>query len=128
MSAAPHPWRRPHRAEYRRHGRKATGADGLRGWSGFSGLPARSSARRWVTLWAARSSSVLRGAAIDLGGDTDTVAAVTGGLAGAHYGLDAILTRWTEPLHVPLPGLCGRVLRLADLLHLANCLLEEGRY
>lgn len=36
-------------------------------------------------------------AAIDLGGDTDTVAAVTGGLAGAVYGASAIPRRWTEP-------------------------------
>jgi ADP-ribosylglycohydrolase len=35
-------------------------------------------------------------AAIDLGGDTDTVTAVTGGLAGVCYGPDAIPTRWTE--------------------------------
>ncbi|WP_302185294.1 ADP-ribosylglycohydrolase family protein [Streptomyces sp. GMY02] len=55
-----------------------------------------------------------------LGGDTDTVAAVTGGLAGAYYGLDAIPARWTEPLHVPLPGFDGRVLRSADLLRLAH--------
>ncbi|EHN80387.1 ribosylglycohydrolase [Streptomyces coelicoflavus ZG0656] len=49
-------------------------------------------------------------------------------LAGAYYGLDATLARWTEPLHVPFPGSGGRVLRLADLLHLANRLLGEGRY
>lgn len=62
-------------------------------------------------------------AAIDLGGDTDTVAAVTGGLAGARYGLDAIPTRWTEPLHVPLPGYGDRVLRLPELLDLAHRLM-----
>jgi hypothetical protein len=27
---------------------------------------------------------------------------------------------WTQPLHVPLPGFNGRVLHLADLLHLAH--------
>ncbi|MFI7396315.1 ADP-ribosylglycohydrolase family protein [Streptomyces tendae] len=81
-------------------------------------------------VWALRTTTnfedALR-AAIDLGGDTDTVAAVTGALAGAYYGLGAIPARWTEPLPVPLPGFDGRVLRLADLLHLANRLLEEGR-
>jgi ADP-ribosylglycohydrolase len=59
-------------------------------------------------------------AAIDLGGDTDTVAAVTGGLAGAVYGADAIPERWTEPLHVPLPGFAGRVLRTAEFTDLAR--------
>ena len=38
-------------------------------------------------------------AAIDLGGDTDTVAAVTGGLAGAIHGIQAIPSRWTTYLH-----------------------------
>jgi hypothetical protein len=47
-------------------------------------------------------------------------AAVTGGLAGAYYGLDAIPARWTQPLHVPLPGFDGRVMHSADLLHLAH--------
>ncbi|MBG0824936.1 ADP-ribosylglycohydrolase family protein [Planomonospora sp. ID91781] len=78
-------------------------------------------------VWAVRTTSdfedALR-AAIDLGGDTDTVAAVTGGLAGAVYGLGAIPSRWTESLHVPLPGSGGRVLRLPDLLDLARRLLE----
>lgn len=59
-------------------------------------------------------------AAIDLGGDTDTVAAVSGGLAGAVYGLAAIPARWAEHVHVPLPGAGDRVLRLPDLLELAR--------
>lgn len=74
-------------------------------------------------VWALRTTadyeSAIR-AAIDLGGDTDTVAAVTGALAGAFYGLEAIPARWTEPLHVPLPGFGGRVLRLPELLGLAH--------
>ncbi|WP_406204373.1 ADP-ribosylglycohydrolase family protein [Streptomyces decoyicus] len=74
-------------------------------------------------VWALRTTATYEDAiraAIDLGGDTDTVAAVTGGLAGACYGLDAIPTRWTAPLHVPLPGFGGRELRLPDLLDLAH--------
>ncbi|MFD5783256.1 ADP-ribosylglycohydrolase family protein [Streptomyces sp. NPDC126933] len=74
-------------------------------------------------VWALRTTASYEDAiraAIDLGGDTDTVAAVTGGLAGAYYGLDAIPTRWTEPLHVPLPGSGGRVLQLPQLLDLAH--------
>ncbi|MGW7583669.1 ADP-ribosylglycohydrolase family protein [Kitasatospora sp. NPDC054768] len=74
-------------------------------------------------VWALRTTEgfeqALR-AAIDLGGDTDTVAAVTGGLAGARYGLAAIPERWTGPLHVELPGFGGRVLRAPELLDLAR--------
>ncbi|NBE52528.1 ADP-ribosylglycohydrolase family protein [Streptomyces boluensis] len=79
-------------------------------------------------VWALRSTrsfeDALR-AAVDLGGDTDTVAAVTGGLAGAYYGPDAIPTRWTEALHVPLPGFGGRVLRAPELRALALRLLGD---
>ncbi|WP_225631387.1 ADP-ribosylglycohydrolase family protein [Streptomyces solaniscabiei] len=76
-------------------------------------------------VWALRTTAGFEEAiraAIDLGGDTDTVAAVTGSLAGAYYGLDAIPPHWTQRLHVPLPGFDGRVLHLTDLLHLAHCL------
>ena len=59
-------------------------------------------------------------AAIDLGGDTDTVAAVTGGLAGAVYGFTAVPERWTARLHVPLPGFADRVLRTSDLANLTQ--------
>ncbi|POX43103.1 ribosylglycohydrolase [Streptomyces sp. Ru73] len=74
-------------------------------------------------VWAVRTTADYEGAvraAIDLGGDTDTVAAVTGGLAGALYGPAAIPDRWTVPLHVPLPGFGGRVLRMPELLDLAH--------
>lgn len=80
-------------------------------------------------VWAVRTTAgfehALR-AAVDLGGDTDTVAAVTGGLAGAVYGFDAIPLRWTEPLHVPIPGCDGRTLRLPDLIALAHKLSNSG--
>ncbi|MFF4185928.1 ADP-ribosylglycohydrolase family protein [Streptomyces sp. NPDC001691] len=74
-------------------------------------------------LWALRTTDSFEralGAAIDLGGDTDTVAAVTGGLAGARYGLPSVPSHWTAPLHVPMPGSGGRVLRLAELITLAR--------
>ncbi|MEW1869159.1 ADP-ribosylglycohydrolase family protein [Streptomyces caelestis] len=74
-------------------------------------------------VWAVRTTTGYEEAvraALDLGGDTDTVAAVTGGLAGAVYGVGAVPARWTEPLHVPLPGFAGRVLRVADLTVLAR--------
>ncbi|MGV9702176.1 ADP-ribosylglycohydrolase family protein [Streptomyces sp. NPDC003483] len=78
-------------------------------------------------VWALRNTDSYEGAvraAVDLGGDTDTVAAVTGGLAGAVYGADGIPGRWIEPLHVPLPGFGGRVLRSAELASLALRLTE----
>lgn len=40
------------------------------------------------------SSAVLR--AVNLGWDTDTTAIVTGGLAGTHYGLEAIPRQWRD--------------------------------
>ncbi|MFG2617617.1 ADP-ribosylglycohydrolase family protein [Streptomyces sp. NPDC048507] len=58
-------------------------------------------------VWALRTTSGFAQAvraAVDLGGDTDTVAAVTGTLAGAVYGAGAVPAHWTQPLHVPLPG------------------------
>ncbi|MGC5002938.1 ADP-ribosylglycohydrolase family protein [Streptomyces sp. DT203] len=76
-----------------------------------------------TAVWALRTTRTFEAAlaaAIDVGGDTDTVAAVAGGLAGAVHGRDAIPSRWTEPLHVPLPGYGGRVLRTAELTALAR--------
>ncbi|NUS54300.1 MAG: ADP-ribosylglycohydrolase family protein [Streptomycetaceae bacterium] len=58
-------------------------------------------------VWALRHTRTFRDAvcvAVDLGGDTDTVAAITGGLAGAVYGLDGIPADWRAAVHVPLPG------------------------
>lgn len=74
-------------------------------------------------VWALRTTDSYEDAvraAVDLGGDTDTVAAVTGGLAGAVYGVGGIPERWLEPLHVPLPGFGDRVLRAHQLADLAR--------
>lgn len=71
----------------------------------------------WPTLgsavWALRRfpdvESGLR-AVVDLGGDTDTRAAVTGGLLGAVYGIGAIPARWASVVHGSVsghPGLGG---------------------
>ncbi|MEU9850524.1 ADP-ribosylglycohydrolase family protein [Streptomyces sp. NPDC047985] len=76
-----------------------------------------------TALWALRTTRTFEealAAAVDVGGDTDTVAAVTGALAGAVHGYAAIPVRWTEPLHVPLPGYGDRVLRTAHLVALAE--------
>lgn len=78
-------------------------------------------------LWALRSTASYAaavGAAIDLGGDTDTVAAVTGALAGAVHGAAAIPDRWTRPLHIPLPGYGDTVLHAGELTALARQLVR----
>jgi len=49
--------------------------------------------------------------AVNLGGDTDTIGAVTGGLAGAYYGYEAIPERWLNKLHVK-----DELISLADQL------------
>lgn len=74
-------------------------------------------------VWALRATSGFAEAvraAVDLGGDTDTVAAVTGTLAGAAYGQAAIPGDWTVPLHVSLPGFGDRVLDADGLRELAQ--------
>ncbi|MFE7326018.1 ADP-ribosylglycohydrolase family protein [Streptomyces sp. NPDC057565] len=76
-----------------------------------------------TAVWALRTTHTFEAslaAAIDVGGDTDTVAAVTGALTGAVYGMGAIPPRWTDPLHVPLPGYGDRVLRTPELAALAR--------
>ncbi|GAA3053225.1 ADP-ribosylglycohydrolase family protein [Streptomyces roseofulvus] len=78
-------------------------------------------------VWALRTTGTFEEAlvaAVDLGGDTDTVAAVTGMLAGAVYGSGAIPERWTAALHVPLPGFGDRVLRADELRALAGALAD----
>lgn len=79
-----------------------------------------------TAVWAVRTTRTFPdalAAAIDCGGDTDTVAAVTGGLAGARYGLAAIPESWLSPLHVPLPGTTpARTYRTPDLIALADTL------
>ncbi|SEP19196.1 ADP-ribosylglycohydrolase family protein [Trujillonella endophytica] len=83
----------------------------------------------WPTLgqavWALRTgrdvAEVLR-LVIDLGGDTDTVACVAGGLAGAVHGMGGIPSRWASAVHGRVPGHGDRVWRLADLQQLAAAL------
>src|SRR4051812_21218554 len=65
----------------------------------------------WPTLgqavWALRQgrdfAEVLR-LVINLGGDTDTVACVAGGLAGAVFGMGGIPSRWASVVHGGGPG------------------------
>lgn len=53
-------------------------------------------------VWAVRSTTSFEAAvveAVDLGGDTDTVACVAGALAGALHGVDSIPERWIAKVH-----------------------------
>ena len=53
-------------------------------------------------VWAVRATSSFHDAivaAINLGGDTDTVAAIAGAIAGAVYGLQGIPVRWVTYVH-----------------------------
>ncbi|WP_164700301.1 ADP-ribosylglycohydrolase family protein [Modestobacter sp. KNN46-3] len=86
----------------------------------------------WPTLgsavWALRHAADFAGVmrlVIDLGGDTDTVAAVAGGLAGAVLGIAGIPMRWTSVVHGRVPGYAHKRWDLADLHALAMTL--DGR-
>ncbi len=88
----------------------------------------------WPTLgtavWALRQGLSFEDAmraVIDVGGDTDTVACVTGGLLGATYGVQAIPSRWTTPLTGAVPGHEAPATDLAGLQQLALRLDGEPR-
>lgn len=83
----------------------------------------------WPTLgsavWALREGRSFADGmrlVLDLGGDTDTVAAVTGGLLGAVYGIAGIPMRWTSALTGVVPGYGDRRWDLAGLHDLARLL------
>lgn len=59
-------------------------------------------------------------AAIAIGHDTDTVAAIAGGLLGARYGVSGLPARWTRRVH-GWPGLRGH-----DLVRLAVLTARRG--
>ncbi len=72
-----------------------------------------------VACWSLMRTDGLRSAiehAVNLGGDTDTAAAVTGGLAGAYYGEEAIPDTWLQALDVNVHGV-DDIRALADRLH-----------
>ncbi len=60
-------------------------------------------------------------AAVRIGHDTDTVAAIAGGLLGAVYGASAVPSRWRLALH-GWPGLTTR-----GLVQLATQIVRKGR-
>jgi ADP-ribosyl-[dinitrogen reductase] hydrolase len=86
----------------------------------------------WPTLgtavWALRhfdSFEAAMTAIIDIGGDTDTVACVAGGLLGATWGIQSIPSRWTNAVHGEVPGYPGPTRSLDDLQALALSLDGE---
>lgn len=83
-------------------------------------------------VWALRTSSSYEEIVtkvIDLGGDTDSVAAVAGALAGARWGVDAIPERWRVRVHGVVNQRGGDVqtYEVDELVRLATELLEAGR-
>ena len=64
-------------------------------------------------------------AAVNFGDDADTVAAVTGAIAGARYGIQRIPSRWSTPLNGSLNGVHGKRIsyRGFDLRQLAYALM-----
>lgn len=89
----------------------------------------------WTTvgqaLWAVRSTGSFEDAmraVIDLGGDTDTVAAVAGAVAGALYGAQRIPIRWTTYVHgsLRMPDGSQREYRMQDLIDVSRQLLGDG--
>ena len=81
----------------------------------------------WPTLatavWALRRYKTFEQSmreVIDIGGDTDTIAAVSGGLLGAVHGIQSIPSRWTTVLHGQLPGHHNDAPDLAGLMALAD--------
>jgi ADP-ribosyl-[dinitrogen reductase] hydrolase len=82
-------------------------------------------------VWAIRSTTSFEDAvvrAINLGGDTDTVAAVCGAMAGALYGIQRIPARWTTYVHGSVRHPSGRVVtyHYHDLLQVAHQLLGKS--
>lgn len=81
------------------------------------------------SLWALLNTSSFEDAlvqVINLGGDTDTAGAVTGALAGAAYGLEAIPTRWVEKLSGEWPLGSGKTWDAHAFVRLVSRLTADG--
>ena len=75
-----------------------------------------------TAVWALRQASSFAEAvvrAIDTGDDADTVGCITGGLAGAVFGIGGIPSRWSSPIHGSLIGPASSGYDLASLRDLA---------
>lgn len=74
-------------------------------------------------LWAALNSQTFEDAlvnAVNLGNDADTAGCITGAIAGAMYGIDAIPLRWKDALHGEYPLRSGRLWFAQDFIRLAD--------
>ena len=76
-----------------------------------------------AAFWNAESFEEAIIAAANMGGDADTIAAITGGLAGAYYGYDAIPERWIKEL---APEVKERLDRLTEAAF-TNRTMEQRR-
>jgi len=68
-------------------------------------------------LWSWLTTSTYQEAvlkAINLGGDTDTIGAITGGLAALSYGMNEVPTTWLKQL-----------IRVDDIVELGNKLYQK---
>jgi ADP-ribosyl-[dinitrogen reductase] hydrolase len=68
-----------------------------------------------AALWCVEHTSTFEEAvlaAANLGDDADTTAAITGQLAGAHYGVDAVPGEWMRTLHMS-----SEIVHFAERLH-----------
>lgn len=78
-------------------------------------------------VWALRSTTSFEAAlvaAVSLGDDADTVACVTGALAGARYGVQVIPSRWATYVHGHVDSPIGRIdFRAFDLQRIAMHLI-----
>jgi len=95
-------------------------------------LPVNGSA--WTCLsqavWAVRTHATFAdalAAVVDLGKDTDTVACVTGAIAGAVHGIEAVPARWRAIVHGTVDAPEGqRSYAIADLERVARELAARG--
>lgn len=79
------------------------------------------------TIWSLLNTDSFEEAlvhAVNLGGDADTTGAVTGAVAGALYGLDAIPARWKTTLRGEYPLGSGRIWQVNDIITIADQLIE----
>ena len=76
-----------------------------------------------AAFWNAESFEETIITAANMGGDADTIAAITGGLAGAYYGYGAIPERWIKEL---APEVRERLDRLTEAA-LINRTMEQRR-